>query len=212
MNTLLAPSEPDEVKLGQVRQFSFEGKTALGLVFREWIKEDGDPGIWLVCPVKDIEESGDEDPTGISVYAQGANPIETIFGLTGWDGGYAMPYLGGTVDGEIILKTPIVGTVIPETVDQCWRLFRSQFTGKMPDPEKDFWYFSEKEHSQSDWEKSFIVLYEPDFWEDDWTEAYENDSAGPYDTTDNWGPVCSGCQFFGQSHKPCAACEKAKAG
>lgn len=28
-----------------------------------------------------------------------------------------------------------------------------------------------------------------------------------HESRDNWGPCCSGCQWSGQPHKPCAVCK-----
>ena len=34
----------------------------------------------------------------------------------------------------------------------------------------------------------------------------------PYNYRDCWGPVCSRCPWIDHPHKPCAVCEKARAG
>jgi len=201
-----------EVKPGQVRRFTLEGHEALGLIFRDWM--DGD--IWLVCPIKDTDEEG--DPTGLSLFAQPDREtfFQSIFRKDRFTGGYAMPALGGTVDVERIKKMPIVGDTLQGTAEACWNLWRWAATGKdKPNPE-DFHYFENK-HSESDWEKSYIVLgpLDPD---DGWVlpdeppneeEEESDDEAFAFNARDDWGECCSDCKWWGQPHKPCAACQGA---
>ena len=113
MNTNF-PSSASEVKPGQIRCFTTAGHECCGLVFRSWDED------WLVCPVKNLV-GDDEEPTGTAVFAQPT--LE--WGLLGAGGLYALPELGGTVSAERVAASPLVWEVIPETVEQVWRLFRA---------------------------------------------------------------------------------------
>lgn len=207
MNTNF-PSSASEVKPGQIRCFTTAGHECCGLVFRSWDED------WLVCPVKNLV-GDDEEPTGTAVFAQPT--LEC--GLLGAGGLYALPELGGTVSAERVAASPIVWEVIPETVEQVWRLFRAPISDEWPDPEKDFHFFKNS-HSEEDWEKSYIVLgpLDPDdgyvlLDEPDEDELRRKGYAKVseveipnFDSRDNWGPCCSHCEFWGQPHKPCAVC------
>lgn len=208
MNTNF-PSSASEVKPGQIRRFTTAGHECCGLVFRSWDED------WLVCPVKNLVGDDEEEPTGVAVVAQPT--IE--WGLLGAGGLYALPQLGGTVSAERAASAPLVWEVIPETVEQVWRLFRAPIADEWPDPEKDFHFF-QNSHSEEDWERSYIVLgpidddgctlsTEPETEDEAVLQGYVKVAEveiPEFDSHDSWGPCCSGCEFRDQPHKPCAVC------
>ena len=153
----------DGILPGQVREFTGpDGEKSLGLIFRLFEPGvDQKDSIYMVCPIKPLSE---EDPTGVCVLAQGDREtlFQVAFGVRGSSDWFAMPHLGGSKDGYLISDTPVIGTVIPETLQQVWELYRWPITGIKPDPEKDFHYF-ENPYSREDWELSRVVLFDPDF-------------------------------------------------
>lgn len=197
-----------DVEPGQIRglaKYATGDSLGLVLVIGPWMKD-----IWIVAP--------------FSPYSYPATDGEMATGIDLLERKVVQCWNARTAHQAIIAQSRVVGTVDDGLVEDAKELFLSGFTGEpvpdgfsrvvgppmYDDPDDPRAEYLAESRARWDALTRDAAELESKLAEEE-RRAMEEETAEcadpPYDSHDSWGPMCSGCQWADQAHKPCAACK-----